>query len=402
MSGDDFLARLVRFGRVLRAAGLEVGPGRLRDAVVALTAVNPTSHDDVYWALRCTLCSHHDHLEVFDAAFEAFWRGSGFSPINQRTQLRMDPASEQDEGSVGETQHQARKLESLGGDPPVSEDPEHGHGASSTERLLTLDFREYREDELIAARRLVDRIAKTLPRRSSFRLEPAVSAQRLDMWRTLRQAMRTEGEPIERAWRRNRLVPRTAVFLLDVSGSMAPYARPMIMFAQSAVRAGRSVEVFTFGTRLTRITNLLGGGDRDRALTEAAKAVPDWSGGTRIGTSVRSFIETWGRRGLARGAVVAIVSDGWERSDPAPLRDAMEHLHRMAHAVVWVNPLAGDPEYSPLAAGMAAALPHVDMFLPGHDLSALMALAAALESLPDRRGHVRRHARVARAAGARR
>jgi uncharacterized protein with von Willebrand factor type A (vWA) domain len=293
-------------------------------------------------------------------------------------------------------------LESAGADPPTGEDPEHGHGASFTERLLTLDFREYGPDELIAARQLVDRIAKTLPRRRSFRLEPAVSARRLDMRRTLRQAMRTEGEPIERAWRRNRLVPRTAVFLLDISGSMAPYVRPMIMFAQSAVMAGRSVEVFTFGTRLTRVTNHLGGGNRDRALAEAAKVVPDWSGGTRIGPSVQSFIETWAKRGLARGAVVVIVSDGWERGDARPLGDAMAHLHRMAHAIVWVNPLAGDPGYAPLAAGMAAALPHVDVFLPGHDLLALMALAAALESLPDRRGHVRRHAGVEHPTGAHR
>jgi uncharacterized protein with von Willebrand factor type A (vWA) domain len=284
------------------------------------------------------------------------------------------------------------------GEAPAGEDHEHGQGASQTERLLTLDFREYGPEELIAARRLVDRIAKTLPRRRSFRLEPAPTSQRLDMRRTLRQAMRTEGEPIERAWRRNRMVPRRTVFLLDISGSMAPYARPLMMFAQSAVQAGRSVEVFTFGTRLTHVTPHLIGADRDRAIAEAAEAVPDWSGGTRIGPSLSQFNETWGRRGMARGAVVLIVSDGWERGDPEPLRQARAQLHRMAHAAVWVNPLAGDPGYAPLAAGMAAALPHVDLFLPGHNLSALMALANALEQLPDRRGHVRRHLRVERAA----
>jgi hypothetical protein len=172
---------------------------------------------------------------------------------------------------------------------------------------------------------------------------------------------------------------------------MSPYARPVMMFAQAAVQAGRVVEAFTFGTRLTRVTAQLMGRDRDRALAEAARTVPDWSGGTRIGLSLRSFNELWGRRGLARGGVVVIVSDGWERGDPGPLRAAMGQLHRIAHAVVWVNPLAGDPRYEPLAAGMAAALPHVDLFLPGHDLSALVSLAAALERIPARRGNQRRH-----------
>jgi uncharacterized protein with von Willebrand factor type A (vWA) domain len=142
------------------------------------------------------------------------------------------------------------------------------------------------------------------------------------------------------------------------------------------------------------------GADRDRSLAEVAKTVPDWSGGTRIGPSLKSFNDNWGRRGMARGAVAVIVSDGWERGDPDTLRKEMAQLHRIAHAVVWVNPLAGDPDYAPLAAGMAAALPYVDVFLPGHDLLALMSLATALERLPNRRGHVRRHAGVRHVARA--
>jgi uncharacterized protein len=394
MSRDDFLVRLVRFGRALRAAGLEVGPGRLRDAVAALTGVDPTSHDDVYWALRCTLCSHHDHLEVFDAAFETFWRGES-AAVPQRPRAEPDAAAADEKGSDGSLRERGQVIESgRSTETPESDDPEYGQGASSTERLLALDFRDYGPDELIAARLLVDQIAAVLPLRRSFRMEPSRSAQRLDMRRTLRQAMRTEGDPMQRAWRRNRLVPRRTVFLLDISGSMAPYSRPLLMFAQSAVQAGRSVEVFAFGTRLTRVTHELIGTDRDRALAEVARTVPDWSGGTRIGPSIKNFNENWGRRGVARGALTVIVSDGWERGDPGPLRAAMAQLHRISHAVVWVNPLAGDPDYAPLAAGMAAALPYVDIFLPGHDLTALMSLATALERLPDRRGHVRRHAGV--------
>ncbi len=391
MSHDDFLERIVRFGRSLRSAGLDVGPGRLRDAVVALTAVDATAHDDVYWALRCTLCSHRDHLEVFDSAFEALWRGESTAP-QERLRPQPDPGGEDDESNHSEASRPRHLLESNAEQPPAGEDPEQGQGASFTERLLTLDFREYGPAELAAARRLVDRIARSLPSRRSFRLEPASSAQRLDMRRTLRQSMRTEGEAMERSWRRNRLVARRTIFLLDISGSMSAYVRPVMMFAQAAVQAGRSVETFTFGTRLTRITAQLLGRDRDRALAEAVRTVPDWSGGTRIGPSLRSFSETWGRRGLARGSVVVIVSDGWERGSPEPLGTAMAQLHRLAHAIVWVNPMAGDLEYEPLAAGMAAALPHVDVFLPGHDLSALMSLAGALEQIPDRRGHVRRHA----------
>jgi len=390
MTEDDFLERIVRFGRSLRSAGLDVGPGRLHDAVVALTAADPTAHDDVYWALRCTLCSHRNHLEVFDSAFEALWRGDATAP-QERVRPQPDPGGEENESSGLEASRQRHLLESNAEPPPAGQDPEQGQGASFSERLLTLDFGEYGPAELAAAQRLVERIATSLPSRRSFRLEPASNAPRLDMRRTLRQSMRTEGEAMQRSWRRNRLVARRTIFLLDISGSMSAYARPMMMFAQAAVRAGRSVEVFTFGTRLTRITAQLIGRDRDRALAEAVRTVPDWSGGTRIGPSLRSFNETWGRRSLARGSVVVIVSDGWERGDPAPLGAAMAQLHRVAHAIVWVNPMAGDPEYEPLAAGMAASLPHVDVFLPGHDLSALMSLAAALERIPDRRGHVRRH-----------
>jgi uncharacterized protein with von Willebrand factor type A (vWA) domain len=166
---------------------------------------------------------------------------------------------------------------------------------------------------------------------------------------------------------------------------MEPYARAMTMFLQAAVRAGRHVEAFTFGTRLTRLTPYLVGRDPDRALERAAAAVPDWAGGTRIGENLKAFNDVWGRRALTRGAVVVIASDGWERGDPALLDSEMARLHRAAHTVVWVNPLAGGEGYRPLVAGMAAALPHIDLFLPGHNLKALEALADALDAIPARR-----------------
>jgi uncharacterized protein len=390
MTAEHFVARLVRFGRTLREGGLEVGPGRLQDAMVALTAVDPTERDDVYWALRCTLCSHCDHLEVFDQAFGAFWAGRRDGG-ERSPRLDVDPVAD-DDARQDESGLTALTVETVSEDDQAEGDSEQGLGSSATERLMTLDFREYGTQELREARALISRIALSLPRRRSFRLEPSSAGRHLDMRRTLRDAMDTGGHPVRRAWRRNRIVPRRTVFLMDVSASMAPYVRAMVIFAQAAVQAGRTVEAFTFGTRLTRLTLHLAGRDRDRALAAAAEAVPDWAGGTRIGASLKAFNDSWGRRGISRGALVIVVSDGWERGDPAPLREEMSRLHRAAHAVVWVNPLAADPRYRPLAAGMAAALPSVDVFVPGHNLADLMALARVLESLPDRRGRVPRMA----------
>src|SRR5262249_8795917 len=233
--------------------------------------------------------------------------------------------------------------------------------------------------------RVIERVARFSPRRRSFRLEPAHDGRALDTRRTLRSAMRTEGHPLERAWRREKLVARRLAFLVDVSGAMEPYARAMVLFLQAAVRSGRHVEAFTFGTRLTRLTPHLVGRDPDRALRDAARAVPDWAGGTRIGENLKAFNDIWGRRGLTRGVIVVIASDGWERGDPALLGSEMARLRRRAHAVVWVNPLAATAGYRPLVAGMQAALPSIDVFLPGHDLASLEALANVLENLPERR-----------------
>jgi uncharacterized protein len=385
MPVEPFPARLVRFGDSLRTDGLEVGPARLQDAIVALTAVDPLAREDVYWALRCTLCSHHDHLELFDAAFDPFWRGLRSDP-DPRPEPKLQLASE--EGGQREMEGGERE-EDLGesdDEPDAGEDFQAGLSASSAERLLTLDFRQYSQQELRDVRRVIDRIAKALPRRRSLRLEPANKGRRLDLRRTLREAMRTGGHFGQREWRRNRMVPRRTVFLLDISGSMSSYSRVMMMFAQAAVRAGRRVEVFCFGTRLTRVTDELMHQNRDRGLANAARAVPDWAGGTRIASTLKDFNETWGRRSGTRGAVVIVVSDGWEHGDPGALKAEMEKLHRACHALVWINPLAGDVGYQPVSGGMAAALPHVDAFLPGNNLASLMSLADVLEQLSRRHG----------------
>ncbi|HEX3318468.1 MAG TPA: VWA domain-containing protein [Solirubrobacteraceae bacterium] len=386
-AGEALVRRLAVFGRILRRAGAEVGPGRLQDAVRALEVVDLRSRDEVYWALRCTLVSHQKDLEAFDAAFASFWARE---PAPEDALAVPAPAPEEEQGE-GEGEGAApgpeRERSVLGPAEQAAED-ERGEQApggmawSVTERLRELDFAEYSPTELRVARTLMERVARAAPVRSSRRLEVAHDGRRLDKRRTMRAAMRTEGYPLARHWRRRRLVPRKLVFLIDVSGSMEPYARALTMFLQAAVRDGGKVEAFTFGTRLTHVTRELRGHDPDRALRKAARVVPDWAGGTRIGDNLKALNDRWGPRGLTRGAVVVIASDGWERGGAERLGEEMVRLHRAAHAVVWVNPLAGDADYKPLAQGMSAALPHIDHFLPGHNLRSLEGLAEVIEGLP--------------------
>jgi uncharacterized protein len=397
-SAVPLVRRLTAFGRVLREAGGEVGPRRLQDALLALETVDLRSRDEAYWALRCTLVSHQRHIEAFDAAFAAFWERDPTAAAGEDQPGLLGQPTTADQGDPfgvpGEEQARERLVADAG-----EEDGEEGDGApsgsawSATEQLRDLDFAEYSSAELRAARHLMERVARAAPMRRSRRLEPAHDGRLLDKRRTLRGAIRTEGYPFDRYWRRSSLTPRKLVFLVDVSGSMEPYARAMIMFLQAAVRGGRHVKAFTFGTRLTNVTRELEGHDPDRALQGAARAVPDWAGGTRIGDTLRLFNSRYGPRGFTHGAVVVIASDGWERGDSDLLGVEMARLQRAAYAVVWVNPLAGDADYKPLAEGMAAALPHVDRFLAGQNLHSLEGLGEVLEELGPERAGARPHER---------
>ena len=384
--GDAIVRKLVTFGRILREGGLEVGPGRLQDGLLALDSVRLDNRDEVYWALRCAIVSRRDDLEAFDAAFATFWERAPRAAVTHRPPLMQLDVPAQDRGDPRHVDAHRAEAEDGEGDGD-GEDEELPIAAvySADELLRERDFARFGPDELRRARALVERIAMASPRRRSLRNQASHDGRKLDLRRTLHQAMRTGGHPIERAWRTPKTVPRRLIFLVDVSGSMEPYARAMTMFLQAAVRSGRHVEAFTFGTRLTRLTPYLVGRDPDRALERAARAVPDWAGGTRIGENLKAFNDVWGRRALTRGAVVVIASDGWERGDPQLLGGEMARLQRAAHTVVWVNPLAGGEGYRPLVAGMAAALPYVDLFLPGHNLKALEALADALDAIPARR-----------------
>jgi uncharacterized protein len=370
---DAVVRHVVTFGRVLREAGLEVGPGRLADALTGLDHVNLTRRDDVYWTLRQTLVSRHDDLDAFDRAFWAWFLRVPTSP-----QRRDEPG--------GETLRIVRRSSAKGSDSDDgSADGDRSTlGYSPDELLRDKDFATLTSEEFALVGKLIEELAASRPKRRSRRVRRDPQGRRLDLRRLVRASLATGGDPAERAFRDRITVPRKLVVICDVSGSMEAYSRALVLFLHALVGSGRGVEAFAFGTRLTRLTPALRGRDPERALAEAAAHVVDWSGGTRIGASLKDFNDEWGRRSLTRGAVVIIVSDGWEREDAALVGTEMARLARQAYAVVWVNPLKGHPDYQPLAAGMRAALPSIDRFLPGHNLASLEELAQILSGIERR------------------
>jgi hypothetical protein len=363
----------VTFGRVLREVGIEVGPGRTVDAMRGLGAVDLTRQEDVYFTLRQTLVSRHDELELFDRAFAAWFLRGPVAPLVRQRQARQADRVLQASLTTSGTPEEVE----IGGDPIEL-------GASAHELLREKDFAEMTPEEFERCKALMAAIGRTRPRRSSRRRAPDPRGDRLDLRRLVRRSLRTGGDPVEQAWRARKVVPRKLVVLCDVSGSMDAYSRALLLFLHSVVGSGPGVEAFGFGTRLTRLTPDLATRDPEAALARASATAVDWGSGTRIGESLAEFNSVYGRRALSRGAVVVIVSDGWERDDPELLEREMAKLARAAYAVVWVNPLKGNPEYQPLAGGMRCALPFVDRFLPGHNLRSLEELAAVLAGIERR------------------
>jgi uncharacterized protein len=370
---DAVVRHVVTFGRVLREAGLEIGPGRLADALAGLDAVDLTSRDDVYWTLRTTLVTRREELDAFDRAFSAWFLRAPIPP-----QLRASiPELGLSLPQRAATRSEARLTDEVAGEPTAV-------GWSAHESLRKKDFAAMSEEEFARARTLIEALVGARPRRRSRRLRPHVRGRELDLRRLARRSLARGGDPIERSFRRRIKVPRKLVVLCDISGSMEAYTRALLLFLHAAVGSGRGVEAFAFGTRLTRLTPELATRDPEQALDAAAGCVVDWASGTRIGASLKTFNDLWGRRALTRGAVVVIVSDGWERQDAALVGREMARLRRAAYAVVWVNPLKGNPEYQPLAGGMRAALPFVDRFVAGHNLASLEELATVVASIERR------------------
>jgi hypothetical protein len=360
---------------VLRAQGSRVGVGELLAAHRALAAVDSSSREDSRLALRAVLCSDRADIPRFDLAFQAVF-GSGQALVDQ------NPLEE-----LGAVARAALPRAAVpGGRAPelqLAEEPKAVPAAwSDVELLREKDFAQYTETEMAIAQELIARLARRGPTRLSRRTRPARRRRghRPDLRRVVRSSLRTGGEPVHRHWRAPRTRPRPVVLVCDVSGSMTPYARMLLQYLQASVAARRRVEAFAFGTRLTRITNELEGRDPDRALARAAAAVADFSGGTRIGAALAELNRLHGRR-IGRGAVIVILSDGWDRGDPQLLGVEMARLRRSAHRLVWLNPLAAHPDFEPLTRGMRAAVPHTDELLAGNSLASLQELASILEEI---------------------
>lgn len=357
------------FVALMRRLGLEVPVASAITFHEAIATIGLGSRDQVYWAGRATLIHQPDDIVMFDHAFRAWW---DHMPLIIET-------------TTGEDDTVTLGIDDEDAPPDADDDGGEDDGEilslrySRAEVLRSKDFASYDADELDEAHKLMAKVALVGGRRRSRRRVPTNRANnRPDLRRTVRRALRTGGEPIERRYTQSGDRLRRVVFLLDVSGSMETYARALIRFVQAAVVGRRRVEVFTFGTRLTRVTRELSSLDPDRALAAAAEAVDDWSGGTRLGEAIGRFNDDWGQRGMARGATVVILSDGWDRGEPAVMSEQMGRLHRVAHEIIWVNPLKASPGYQPLAQGMAAALPYVDRFIEGHCLDSLEVLAEML------------------------
>lgn len=379
MSETIVLERLVGFGRELRASGLTVGTGRVLSFCRAAAVLDPSDRADLHAAARATLVSRPEDFDVLDAAFDRYFGVPDVEePITMPMLARPRHDDEPAEGSLSSLPAAARRWSMARPDEGADESSAIRVVASDVEVLRKKDFGEMSEDERRAAAALIRRLTLTAPLRHSRRYRSAVDGDRFDLRRTVRQSLRTEGDPFHRAWKRRRKRRRPLVLVLDVSGSMAPYSRALVEFGHAAASSGRRVEVFCFGTRLTRLTRLLRAREPADALMAVGQTVNDWEGGTRIGDSLKELIDRWGSRSALRGSVLILCSDGLERGDPESLARQVRRLGRLTYRLLWVNPLKGSPRYEPLARGMAAALPAVDVFLPGHNLESLESLASAV------------------------
>ena len=384
MSGR-LLRNLLLFGRVLRGLGLDVNPGRMMDLVSALDHIAIGNKTDFFYAARTLLVHAREDLPLFDEAFELFWR---------------KPAESWDVAWQGLTRRR-RSTKPIVMPLPLKEEPAAANDSDAThqepltvievtrtysdrEVLRRKDFAQMSAEESEAVKELMSHVRWKIRERRSRRHRPG-KGEMLDLRRTLRRSLRAGGEIFRWAYREPKWKPRPLVILADISGSMERYTRVLLHFIYGMRSAlTQPVEAFVFSTRLTRITRPLQIRDLDLALKNVGELVQDWAGGTRIGESLKYFNFEWGRRVLGRGAVVLIISDGWDRGDVELLEREMARLKRNCHRVIWLNPLLGAPDYEPLTRGIQAALPHIDNFLPVHNLASLEDLANRLADL-DRR-----------------
>lgn len=369
MTEAEAARALARFIALLRRRGLEVTTQSALLYAEALAAVGLAERHLVYWAGRACLVSSPDDVAAYDEAFAAFFeRGTLADPEDVPPSLLRHDGGEEEEG--GDGRHDGLSALSW----------------SARERLLEKDFARYDADDWSEANRLISLMRARPPRRRSRRMRPGRGGGTVDLPRTLRRALRSDGEAVVLSLSRPALTRRRIILLIDISGSMSPYVRAFLRFAHAGVvsRPAGDIEVFSLATRVTRLTRALRPRDPDLALATAAVSADDWFGGTRLGEGLRSFNDRFAVPGLARGAVVVILSDGWDRGDPGSVAEEMGRLSRVAHRIVWGNPLRASPGYEPLARAMAAALPYVDDFVGAHSLASLEELAHLLAAPRDR------------------
>jgi uncharacterized protein len=400
MTGSAFTVRTIHldlpalagtFSRRLNDAGVPMTAERAARFAEALALVKPVSRRRLYWTARAVLVTDSAQVKAFDSVFFAVFGGREAAPEFEPDDVETvhappDERPAPELRTVTKTSGEAvLRATHASPSPSGGRDAEQDAGGipapvapSDEEVLRGKRFDALTPDELARLYRLMGRLEVAPPRRRTRRSERDRRGERMDMRRTLRGSMRTAGDPIRLARRRRRVLRRRMVMLCDISGSMEPYARAYLQFLTCAAGSGPNAETFVFATRLTRLTRALRSRSPERAIQRAAAAAPDWSSGTRIGDALKAFNDRHGRRGMARGAVVVILSDGWERGDPALVAREMERLSRLAYRIVWVNPRAGASGFSPRAGGMAAALPHCDALVSGHSLEALDEVVQAI------------------------
>jgi len=391
LEGSRLVANIMHFGRILRAAGLPVGTGKILDGVNAICEVGVGNRTDFYWALHAVFINRRDQHEMFDQAFHIFWRdpkimermmGIMLPQIDVEAPIEAEPPSRRIQDALsskdeGEDDEEREREEEIEFDAAMT--------ASARELLQEMDFEDMSADEIAQAKAAIARMRLPLAEIPTRRFEPATQRRRVDMRATLRTALRSGGATIPLRWRDRRTRTPPLVILCDISGSMSRYTRMFIHFMHTLTNDRDRVHTFLFGTRLTNVTRYLRHKDIDVALAKVTNAVEDWSGGTRIGESLAEFNRHWSRRVLGQGAVVILISDGLDRDAGRGLTEEMDRLHKSCRRLIWLNPLLRFEGFEPKSQGIRAILPQVDDFRPIHNLLSLGELIEALSRPPGRR-----------------
>jgi len=379
---DYFLDNVMLFSHMLRQAGLPISPEQTMEFAYALTLVEIGRRDQVYHAARSLLVMQQEHIRLFDTIFNRFWRAHGDASAAHGQKAPMAPRHKPRSKPFEAVSFMASKARQSDREIEVSD---RSQTFSSVEVLQRKEFSQMDPEELEAIKRLILEMRWQMSLRRTRRRVQDAKGSTLHLRKALRSATKFGGVPLDLSWQSRKIKQRPFILLADISGSMERYARLLLQFFYSISRSFKQVECFAFGTRLTYLTPQLKLKNIDQAIDQASREVADWSGGTRIGESLKTFNQLWSRRFLRRGAVVLIISDGWERGDVSTLKQEMRYLQHRCHRLIWLNPLLGKTTYQPLVEGMAAALPYIDDFLPIHNLQSLSALSHHLGTLGQHR-----------------